>query len=475
MMFRPSNIGKTLAAALLSILAAGGLGALDLTQIYFSGLNPDQSLDVLVNASATGEFCYIGADQSVQTAPSQTYLDQEGWQEGHLAQPAHPWLGFRMGSPATLVDPIYFTEAGGNIVHTKFCPLEADPLGDQTVGAAYLDILGTKIAFSDQRFYYSIRNNSNTFPVSSGVTFFSYMGILIDPNAPPEPAPIVFGLMYTVDVAGIMSPGLYKITGTGISDLTLIGEIETSIDEDNGTLTLSCALSDLMDDPDFSSWFNPEYPLVATQAMTSRISLTGGVTTSDTTAGTDVLLKPQALDYDNLYAPQITDPFFIWDGWYLTMQVSYSDADHNLAQAIGFSIDGGAVNPFFPIQLDGFGGPVLFCSAPVACSEAWDEIVVSVVNAGITYEYTFENTANADPQGVSAPLLILCPEEASGDFSYVLAKLVPGEKIALFNQRGQLLKKWLPNAREGMIGTKELPAGRYFVRYAGAASRFWKL
>lgn len=459
--------------ALLCCGIATSLKAQDLTQIYCSGLNPDQSVDVLINSSASGEFFWLDAANTIHTGISAGYWDAAGWQYGTLAAPQHPWLGFRRGGSEPLANPIYFPEAGGNIVHTRFSPLETDPLGDHAVGESYLDILETRIAFSESKLYFTIKNNDSSFPVSSGITFFSYMGILVDPDA-SVPDPIVFGLMYTVDVAGIIAPGLYKITGTATSDLILLGEIETSIDAPNGTLTMSCDLADLTNDPDFSAWFDPNYPRIGTAAMTSRISLTGGNVTSDTTAGIDVLLKPQLITLANAAAPQITDPHVVWNESVLSLTVTYSDADQNIAQNCQFRIDGGSALPLFPANFTGFAQPVDYVSQPVPVSGTWNTLQVSVVNAGQVYTFDFNNTATSDEAAPSLPALEIQPNPARNVLYYNIREHKAGMKLGIFNLRGQLLLEQLPPLRAGQIDLGDFPAGKYLLRYGSAQLWFTK-
>ncbi len=467
------TILKSLALLVLLALQAMLVNAQDLTQIYSSGLNPNQSVDVLINSSASGQYVWLDGANAVQTSFAMGYWDAAGWQFGTLAAPVHPWLGFRRGGSDPLVNPIYFPESGGNIVHTRFCPLETDPQGDHAIGENYLDILETKIAFSDTKLYYTIRNNATSFPISSGLTFFSYMGMLTDPNA-TVPDPIVFGLMYTVEVTGIIGPGLYKITGTATSDLTLIGAIETTIDEPNGVLTLSCNLSDLMSDPDFSAWFDPNYPLVSTGAITSRISLTGGNITADTTTGIDALFKPQPINFANAHAPVFSNPHVVWSENLLSLDVVYSDADLNIAQDCRFSIDGGPEHPLFPINFNGFSQPVVYAYEAVAYG-SWGQIEVKVINAGQQYSYIIQNTASDDLLAPAVPALEAFPSPVRDILHYKLADLSATEPLQIYNLRGQLLLEHFPQRAEGVLDLDGLPAGVYILRHGPSKRLFTKM
>ncbi len=109
--------------------------------------------------------------------------------------------------------------------------------------------------------------------MSSGITFFAYLFGITDPaQSSPD---TVFALMYTVDSPGIITPGLYKVTGTGMEDLEKIGDIEVQEYPSSNTLRLTCQLADLMEDPYFQTWYDPSDPTLAVAAFTQRITLLG--------------------------------------------------------------------------------------------------------------------------------------------------------------------------------------------------------
>ncbi len=448
--------------------------AQELTKLYTSGTNPDSSVDVLINSSSPGDYYYLGQGNTLQTATTEAYMQQTGWQCGLLSQPSHPYLGFRVNEGNRLVNPIFYPDAGELPGYEELSLLETDPLGDHAVGSSYLDILETRVAFSETKLYYIIRNNSNQFPVSSGITFFSYMGVLVDPNAEPTPDQTVYGLMYTVNVAGVMAPGLYKITGTGLSDLTLIGEIESSIDTTNGVLYLSCNLADLTTDADFSSWFDPAYPLVGTQAITSRISLTTGIVTSDTTTGIDLLLLPQEINFANAYEPQINDVILTSDGGTFDLQVTYSDADENFPQFCRVIVDYEEIYPLYPVDLAGFDQSVVFSCTAIPLPVNWYQINLQVSNAGQIYQIEIAHTA-IDDNIIPIAWFEVFPNPTGNTLHYRLPSMKVSEKLRVFNLRGQLILENTPLMKDGEFDISTLQSGVYIIRYGETVQRIMKI
>lgn len=443
---------------LLPVLAL----ALDLSQTFSSGLaNP--SVLALTPSSRNETIYYLNSANQITSAETDPYLDLPDWQSGILAGPSHAYIGFRSTVPGTRVSPLFLPDSSGIPNHSRFTLLEDDPSGDSAVPNNFLDILQTKITFSETKLYYSIKNNSNEFPVSSGFTFYSYMGFFTDPNAEPGSNPPVFGLMYTVTATGLIGPGLYKVTGTGTSDLELLGEITHSVDASNGTLTLSCNLSDLQADPDFSAWYNPQYPLMLTSAITSRITLTGGNTTADTTPGAELLLKPQLLNANSVPA-SLSNPVFSWANGVLSLQVSYSDEDHNAPISVTASVDQGDQQELNPLNFSGFDQPVIFAAQSIACPQDWNSVSISLNYGASPQVFTYQNPVSNEDLISPVPSFAIYPNPVQDKLFISFEDKVPlrFEDTKLFNLKGQLQP--LKPDRDGEMDTSGLPAGVYFIR-----------
>ncbi|HER44284.1 MAG TPA: hypothetical protein ENO08_07485, partial [Candidatus Eisenbacteria bacterium] len=118
--------------------------------------------------------------------------------------------------------PVYLGEVADPVPEdlTRVAP---DAAGDELFGYSNLDLVDCHVSFSDSRFYVALTNAGGGFPVIEGLTFFGYLlGIANPAIADPD---TVFAIMHTFEQAGIISPGLYKITGAGLDNLIKLGEV----------------------------------------------------------------------------------------------------------------------------------------------------------------------------------------------------------------------------------------------------------
>ena len=455
------------------LLAASALGALDCDSFYGSGADQSGDVGVLINSPQGGQFWYLDSQSSPSFATSSAWSDP-GWQEGVLEAPAHPYAGFLRQGASPLAVPIYFPTGGISPSYSRSLPLENDNEADDAFGLPHLDLLHTQLAFSETRLYYYLKCNTMTYPVSSGFTFYSYMGVLSDPNATPGEDPLVWALMNTVTAPGIISPGLYKITGNGTEDLLLLAPIEISVDETAGALVLSCALSDLLADADFAAWFDPDYPLASTVAMTSRITLSGGNVVADTTAGTQILLQPKQINPGNLFAPVVSNFVPSYSNGQLSVQADYSDPDHNYPQNPSFSLDGGVTwHPLHPVGLQDFSQTVSFSGGPVSAPPDWLEASFSFVNGGVAYTYDFPNPGVTAEDELLPPVsLKTWPNPARDILKVSGSGFAP---LVVYNQRGQKLRELALPGKEAQLDLSGLAPGVYLLRQGAELRRFLKL
>ncbi|MCF7858869.1 MAG: T9SS type A sorting domain-containing protein [Candidatus Cloacimonetes bacterium] len=134
-----------------------------------------------------------------------------------------------------------------------------DPIGDNLdPDVPNLDLTGNYFAYSDNKFYSGLTNVTNDFPVDSGGsfpdTYYFYITTIINPETVLIDS-VVYAMIYC-DVPFLMSPGLYKISGTEFSlDIfELIGSIEVAMIDDQ--LQLACDIETLTGDENFGSWPN---------------------------------------------------------------------------------------------------------------------------------------------------------------------------------------------------------------------------
>ncbi|MDZ4122181.1 MAG: T9SS type A sorting domain-containing protein, partial [Candidatus Cloacimonadaceae bacterium] len=325
-------------------------------------------------------------------------------------------------------------------------------------------------------------NNGNGFPTSSGLTYFSYMAIMVNPDADPESNPPVFGLMYTVNLSGVISPALYKITGTGFGGLQNIGTIQTHIDTPSNTLFLSCAVADLMADPDFTSWFDPAYPLLGTMAITSRITLISGIQEADRSNAANILILPRLINTQNLHQPSLSDLSYQYtnpENSAMEIEISYSDMDHNFPIYHQVYIDGSFLGDLYPVGSIDFTGLQRYHTGEISLPAGWNTIELRFSDNGTDYAtQTIINTSSASDLVSSPAAFAVYPNPATNLLNIKLSSSLKQDGyINIYNLRGQIIKAIPINTyKEDSIAVdiSMLPPGLYFVNHGSTFKKIIK-
>ena len=460
------------------ILVAQASGYSYWNSIRYSALLPDQTVLVRVeNPFGSQIYNYLLYDdggveevamESVADGPSTVAATVPG----SSSSASH--YGFRLLQPGDELDLMPVILPAGTPAPDDLCHFVDDPVGDELFGFNNLDLTACATGFSDTRIYASLTNAGGGFPVNQGLTFFGYVFGLTDPdNAVPD---TVYAMIYTIDQPGIISPGLYRITGTGMGDLEKIGDIETEIFSGDNTLLLSCQLSDLLSEPGFSSWFDPVDRRVAIAAFTQKITLLGGAQEADGTDGGDCYLRDFSIDPGTNQLPAIANPLFQGTGSQATVSIDYTDPDGNCPVISEIVFDNSSTYPLYPVTLD-YGSTVIYRSdegiQPLATGN-WgiadfrfsdnisDVVELQVFHSGIN-----------EAQG-TALLLALSPNPSRGALSITVDMPEPGRAIlTLYDTAGRSKIKVF----EGILGSGEstmswhpevtagshLPPGAYFL------------
>ena len=135
----------------------------------------------------------------------------------------------------------------------------------------YLRIVADYFCYSDDRFYTAIQAKNGSFPRSGklGTSWYSYMTVIAKPGYDE----IVWAITYiNVPMAGLR-PGLYRVDNRKKQELIRIGDIEYHIDKEKSLLRMSCKISDLLADPDFSAWYNKAAPDLGLLSMTTSTTI----------------------------------------------------------------------------------------------------------------------------------------------------------------------------------------------------------
>ncbi len=253
--------------------------------------------------------------------------------------------------------------------------LAEDPAGDHLFGYVNLDLIDCRISFSGTKIFAALKNAGGGFPVSSGLTFFGYLLAIANP-ALSDPDTL-FALMNTFNMPGIITPGLYRITGPGLGDLTKIGEVTVQEFPAANSLLLSCNIADLTADAHFSSWFNPADPTLGVAGFTQRITLLTGAQEADRTPGGRCYLRELSISPDANMLPVLTGLSIVGIGSEAYAGVYYLDSDGNCPVVAEIAFDGGAPFLMYPQSLD-YGSPVEYrtdAGIPPLAGDSWSHAV----------------------------------------------------------------------------------------------------
>jgi hypothetical protein len=355
----------TCLAAIVAVLAIPGAArAFTLwNDIRASALLPDQTVTIRVEippvAGAVHSLLY--AQAGVQEAPLASVPDGPATFEARVPGPVSGprGYGFRLVRPGGLDVMAVPLVAGSTPAPADLTRLAFDAVGDEITGRPYLDLTECRVGTDGTRLQAALSNVSGGFPVSSGLTFFSYLLAIKDPAvADPD---TLFAMIHTVNAAGIIAPGLYRIEGTGVDDLVKIGEISVTVLAAQNTLLLSCALADLEADPVFRRWYDAADPRLDVVGFTQRITLLGGAQETDRTPGGTWHLRQVRLESGANTLPALSELVVPapGDGGYVS--VLYQDADGHCPVLAELLFPGGEVFPLRPQTLD-YGQPVVYRS-----------------------------------------------------------------------------------------------------------------
>lgn len=460
-------------------------------QIRHSAQLPGAHVTIRVeNPSGAGvENALLYAADGVQEATMAAVPDGPATVEGTASAPTaeRRYYGFRLrqGDALDLL-PVRLAD-GFDPVPGDLTQVASDPAGDEAFGLTHLDLVDCRVSVSGSRLYAALRNVGGGFPVNSGFTFYGYLFGIADP-AQIDPD-VVFALMYTYDQPGIIGPGLYKVTGTGLGDLEKIGEVTITNFPGESTLVLSCLLADLNDDPDFAAWFDPSDPRVGVAGFTQRITIFGGAQEADRTPGGTCHLREVGIDPETNRLPQLADLRIADPGPNAYAQVVYTDADANCPVLSEIVFDGSEAYAMRPVTLD-YAAAVIYVTEPgipPLIAGRWDaavarfsDNVTDVVEAWITGTWVPDEAHPDDPRGWR---VAAAPNPSPGRMTFrVPADLPRPWRLTVLDAAGRVIAtlttaagaaaartlSWDGRDRQG----REVPAGTYGWRLEAPGARF---
>jgi hypothetical protein len=409
-----------------------------------SALLPGQSVTIRTeNPSGSGiqnDLLYEGS--GISAIPMTPVLDGPSTITATVPGPVSTTrrYGFRILSGADIALFPVSLAPGTDPSPGGLSPLSTDPTGDELFGYANLDLVEYRVSFSDTRLYASLKNAGGGFPTSQGLNFFGYLFAVADPSlAAPD---TVFALLFTVNQPGIITPGLYRITGTGFGDLEKIGEIDYEVFASANSIVLSCLISDLLEDPYFSEWFDPTDPALGVAAFTQRITLTGGAQEADDAPGGDCWLRELAISPGANHLPSLSGFSLDGSGATATASIVYTDQDGHCPVLSEIVFDGADAWSLYPLTLD-YSVPVTYRTGegiePLATGD-WQEAVLRFSdNQTDIVEYEVQNTGIGE--AATDLTVTIAPNPFCGSLYIDILMPGPGEVSAeVYDLRGALVE-----------------------------------
>ena len=220
-------------------------------------------------------YRWESADSTIGTTQMWTRLGTGDWlmQESNLleglsyeATPSYSW-GQRLrgrlrtememeGVAAAMMQTAWMDDDSFPQATGKLGLIGNDPVGDSLmIQAPMLDLGNTWMGASSQKLYCTIANQSGSFPTMNSLTSYNaWLTTIANPEAIADS--VVYAMVYTFNIVGVISSGLYKLgmDETMTPTFARIGNIQSSVS--GGKLNLACNLSDLTSDPSFGTWPN---------------------------------------------------------------------------------------------------------------------------------------------------------------------------------------------------------------------------
>jgi len=476
---------RALIAAVLLLLGSHAWAYDYWNDIRYSALLPDSTMIIRTeNVYGAGISNYaLYNEGGVQEAEMAPIIDGASTVSAAVPGPlaGTRYYGFRtLQSGSIDLMPVRIPD-GTDPAPEDLTRIASDPLGDELFGYPNLDILDCRMSYSGDRLYGCLTNAGGGFPVIQGLTFFGYTIAINQPGvADPD---TVLGLMYTYEQAGIISPGLYLITGTGLGDLTKLGEIEVEEFPASNSLVISCDFADLLSNPFFMSWYDPLDPHMDVAGFTQRITILGGPAEADQSTGGGCYPRELSISPGTNQIPVLSGFEVVGEGPTAGARIVYSDADSNCPVSAEIVFDDSIPRPMYPLSLD-YASPVTYATEsgiePLASGSWTSAVVYFSDNLADTAEYVAPQVgvpAVRDGYEREGLWAYVCPNPSGGDVTVGFAMQAPrAVSIEVYDIRGALVRRLADGgvpAASGMlrwtgIDGSGLPVspGIYFVRVA---------
>ena len=316
--------------------------------------------------------------------------------------------------------------------------------GDNT-GGSFLDLTQFCASYSDQKFYFTLNNNSTQWPKYGTLPFlppwYVYMIGLFNPETQDS---VAYALIYAdiPSFAGYpgLQTGLYKGDITD-SSYTQIGNIQSQIS--NGKLYLACDIDDLTSDPQFGPWPNI-YGCLGIDAVTVTININPLFEINDSTP--PVLFYPtqEERTIGVNTPPTLSELLYPSDRDSLTFSITYTDSDNNLPTVRKILIDDTIEVPMIPLGHSYSSGSVFECTIPSTQINSHAQAEFSdgqyVEQSNIVYITSVDNPATHVNNVIISPN----PVQSQTSISYSTREQLVEPRIVITNIKGQVVVSDIP-------------------------------
>ncbi|HRY83930.1 MAG TPA: T9SS type A sorting domain-containing protein [Candidatus Cloacimonadota bacterium] len=166
----------------------------------------------------------------------------------------------------TFLQPPFYSAVSFPPTASDMASFGLDAIGDSvSIYSPVLDIVRSTVTANDTGLYRAIQNQTGTYPTMNSLTSYNlWMSVIANPLALADS--VAFAMIYTQNILGIISPGLYKIgmDQSGVPSFERLGNIQSQVS--GGILYMACNWADLAADPQFGAWPNDLNTLMCTDA-----------------------------------------------------------------------------------------------------------------------------------------------------------------------------------------------------------------
>jgi len=317
-----------------------------------------------------------------------------------------------------------------------------DPIGDNLDPEfPNLDITENYFGYSDTRFYAGLTSESGDFPLDVGgsfpLTYFFYVTTILNPETVLIDS-VVYAMIYA-DIPMLMSPGLYKISGTEFSLETfeLIGNIETEVVD--GQLQMACDIETLTGDENFGEWPNITNS-IGVEMLTAEYNLPTEFLLTDLAKISLQFIDQYEIEPITNILPEISDLEGTNSGLFTC---TYYDENGHFPIVAEVIVDG-ELFWLIPQSFD-YSGNVIFES--VTGTYGWDEATFHFSDNN--YEFVEETIINNSSSDGELPIVNYTlqnypnPFNPSTTISFSLTtEITEDTELVIYNLKGQKIKSF---------------------------------